>query len=228
MTNFGVIQFPGSCDERDALAACGRVGEARLVWHEETDLSDLDAVVVPGGFSYGDYLRAGAIARFAPAMAAVAELAADGVPVLGICNGFQVLCEAGLLPGALLPNEGLRFVCRQVDVTVESDRAAFTTGLPRGERLSIPVKHACGRFFAPPELLTELADRDQIALRYAPGHNPNGSVDDIAGVTNETGNVLGLMPHPEHAVDALTGSADALRLFAAAAAAQAAPARAAA
>jgi phosphoribosylformylglycinamidine synthase len=228
MTAFGVIQFPGSCDERDALAACGRVGEARLVWQEETDLSDLDAVIVPGGFSYGDYLRAGAIARFAPAMGAVAELAAAGVPVLGICNGFQVLCEAGLLPGALLPNQGLRFVCRQVDVAVASNRGAFTNELTLGERLSIPVKHACGRFFAPPHLLTELADRDQIALRYAPGHNPNGSLDDIAGVTNEAGNVLGLMPHPEHAVDALTGSADALRLFAAAAAAPAAPARAAA
>jgi phosphoribosylformylglycinamidine synthase I len=227
LTTFGVIQFPGSCDERDALAACERVGDARLVWHEETDLSDLDAVVVPGGFSYGDYLRAGAIARFAPAMGAVAELAAAGTPVLGICNGFQVLCEAGLLPGALLPNEGLRFVCRQVEVEVASNRGAFTSELEPDARLSIPVKHACGRFFAPPHALDELRRRDQIALRYAPGHNPNGSIDDIAGVTNEAGNVLGLMPHPEHAVDALAGSADALRLFAAVAATPA-PARAAA
>ncbi len=214
MTTFGVIQFPGSCDERDALAACERVGEARLVWHEETDLSDLDAVVVPGGFSYGDYLRAGAIARFAPAMSAVAELAAAGMPVLGICNGFQVLCEAGLLPGALLPNEGLRFVCRQVELVAEGGRA-FGSGIEAGERLSIPVKHACGRYFASPSLLAALGERGQIAFRYAPGDNPNGSVDAVAGVTNEAGNVLGLMPHPEHAVDALTGSADGLRLFAA-------------
>jgi phosphoribosylformylglycinamidine synthase subunit PurQ / glutaminase len=214
VTTFGVIQFPGSCDERDALAACARVGEARLVWHEETDLAGLDAVVVPGGFSYGDYLRAGAIARFAPAMTSVADFAAAGGPVLGICNGFQVLCEAGLLPGALLPNAGLRFVCRQIELVVASSRGAFTAGIDPGARLSIPVKHAWGRYFAPPALLAGLGERDQVALRYAPGDNPNGSADDIAGVTNEAGNVLGLMPHPEHAVDPLTGSADGLRLFA--------------
>ncbi len=196
------------------------MGDARLVWHEETDLSDLDVVVVPGGFSYGDYLRAGAIARFAPAMSAVADFAAAGGPVLGICNGFQVLCEAGLLPGALLPNEGLRFVCRQVDLTVEEATGAFAGELAPGEKLSIPVKHACGRYFAPPELLAGLEGRGQVALRYAPGNNPNGSTADIAGVTNEAGNVMGLMPHPEHAVDALTGSADGLRLFASAAAAR--------
>jgi phosphoribosylformylglycinamidine synthase subunit PurQ / glutaminase len=224
---FGVIQFPGSCDERDALAACQRVGSARLVWHEETDLSDLDAVVIPGGFSYGDYLRAGAIARFAPAMSAVADLAREGLPVLGICNGFQVLCEAGLLPGALLPNAGLRFVCRQVEVEVVSGSGAWTAGLEPGERLSIPVKHAWGRYFAPPPELAELRERGQVVLRYAPGDNPNGSLDDVAGVTNRAGNVLGLMPHPEHAVDRLTGSADGLRLFAAAAGA-AEPAQAAA
>ncbi len=223
MTTFGVIQFPGSCDERDALGACERVGAARLVWHEETDLSDLDAVVVPGGFSYGDYLRAGAIARFAPAMAAVAELAREGMPVLGICNGSQVLCEAGLLPGALLPNSGLRFVCRQVEVEVVAAGSAWTVGLEPGERLSIPVKHAWGRYFAPPEELAELRERGQIALRYARGQNPNGSLEDIAGVTNEAGNVLGLMPHPEHAVDRLTGSADGRRLFAAVAKAVAVP-----
>ncbi len=190
------------------------------MWHEETDLSDLDVVVVPGGFSYGDYLRAGAIARFAPAMGAVAEFAAAGGPVLGICNGFQVLCEAGLLPGALLPNEGLRFVCRQVSLVVDSARGPFGGNLEPGERLSVPVKHACGRYFAPPELLRALEDRGQVTVRYAPGDNPNGSTADIAGVTNETGNVMGLMPHPEHAVDALTGSADGLRLFAAAGAAR--------
>jgi phosphoribosylformylglycinamidine synthase I len=211
--NWGVVQFPGSCDERDALAACGLTGEARLIWHGERDLGDVDAVVVPGGFSYGDYLRAGAIARFSPAMEAVAELAERGGPVLGICNGFQVLCEADLLPGALLVNEGIRFVCRQVEVVVESNRSPFTSGLERGDRLSIPVKHQEGRYFASPELLAEIEENDQVALRYAQGQNPNGSTADIAAVTNEAGNVLGLMPHPEHAVDELTGSVDGLRLF---------------
>jgi phosphoribosylformylglycinamidine synthase subunit PurQ / glutaminase len=210
---WGVVQFPGSCDERDALAACGLTGEARLLWHGDGDLGEVDGVVVPGGFSYGDYLRAGAIARFSPVMEAIGEFAQRGAPVLGICNGFQVLCEAGLLPGALLTNEGIRFVCRQVEVVVESNRSPFTGGLEPGERLSIPVKHQEGRYFAPEEILDELEARDQVALRYAPGHNPNGSVRDIASVTNEAGNVLGLMPHPEHAVDPLTGSVDGLRLF---------------
>ena len=214
---FGVLQFPGSCDERDALAACELVADARLVWHEETDLSDLDAVVIPGGFSYGDYLRAGAIARFAPAMGAVRRFAAEGGPVLGICNGFQVLCEAGLLPGALLPNEGLRFHFGQVELEVVSQASAFTSGIEPGERLSIPVKHMSGRFFAPDRLLDRLEGNGQVVLRYAPGENPNGSVRDIAGVASEAGNVMGLMPHPEHAVDPLTGSTDGLRLFAAAA-----------
>src|SRR4051794_7877512 len=150
MTTFGVIQFPGSCDERDALAACRRVGEARLVWHEETDLGGLDAVVVPGGFSYGDYLRAGAIARFAPAMGAVGEFAAAGGPVLGICNGFQVLCEAGLLPGALLPNSGLRFVCRQVDLVLASGRGTFTAGVGARGRLLVPPQHPPGPDLFPP------------------------------------------------------------------------------
>ena len=212
--NFGVLQFPGSCDERDALAACERAGEARMVWHEDTDLAGLDAIVVPGGFSYGDYLRAGAIARFSPAMGAVAEFAERGGPVLGICNGFQVLCEAGLLPGALLPNAGLRFLCRQVDLVVENTSSAFTRDCEPGDRLSVPVKHMSGRYFAPPELLDEIEANGQVALRYAPGQNPNGSERDIAGVVNEAGNVLGLMPHPEHAVDELTGSVDGLRLFA--------------
>jgi phosphoribosylformylglycinamidine synthase I len=210
---WGVVQFPGSCDERDALAACERAGEARLLWHGDRELGDVDGVVVPGGFSYGDYLRAGAIARFSPVMEAIAEFAEGGGPVLGICNGFQVLCEAGLLPGALLTNEGIRFVCRQVEVIVESKRSAFTGAMEPGERLSIPVKHQEGRYFAPDDLLDELESREQVALRYAPGQNPNGSVRDIAGVSNEAGNVLGLMPHPEHAVDPLTGSADGLRLF---------------
>jgi phosphoribosylformylglycinamidine synthase subunit PurQ / glutaminase len=199
---WGVVQFPGSCDERDALHACGLAGAARLIWHEERDLGGVDAVVVPGGFSYGDYLRAGAIARFSPAMEAVAEFAAGGGPVLGICNGFQVLCEAGLLPGALLLNENLRFVCRQVDL-IDRD----------GERLSIPAKHGEGRYWAPESMLDAIEANGQVAFRYAPGQNPNGSARDIAGVVNEAGNVLGLMPHPEHAVDALTGSTDGLKVF---------------
>jgi phosphoribosylformylglycinamidine synthase len=215
----GVLQFPGSCDERDALAAVERVGEGRLVWHEETDLSGLDGVIIPGGFSYGDYLRAGAIARFSPAMEAVARFAAGGGPVLGICNGFQVLCEAGLLPGALLPNEGLRFICRQVGLIAEGFGGPFGAGIEAGEQLSIPIKHMSGRYFAPDDQLDRLETRGQIAFRYAPGGNPNGSVRDIAGVVNESGNVLGLMPHPEHAVDPLTGSADGLALFRALAAA---------
>jgi len=216
---WGVVQFPGSCDERDALAAAGLVGEARMLWHDDDDLDGIDAVVVPGGFSYGDYLRAGALARFSRLMGALAAFAQQGGPVLGICNGFQVLCEAHLLPGALLTNEEIRFVCRQVDVVVESNRSPFTAGLEPGERLSIPVKHQQGRYFAPDDVLDELESRGQVALRYAAGHNPNGSVHDIAGVTNEAGNVLGLMPHPEHAVDELTGSTDGLKLFSAAAAA---------
>jgi phosphoribosylformylglycinamidine synthase I len=213
---WGVVQFPGSCDERDAVRACQLAGgEARLVWHEERDLGDVDAIVVPGGFSYGDYLRAGAIARFSPAMEAVAGFAAAGGPVLGICNGFQVLCEAGLLPGALLVNEGMRFTCRQLDLQVvefSPQEGGKGSDLP-GERLSIPAKHGEGRYWAPEELLDAIEANGQVAFRYAPGQNPNGSARDIAGVRNEAGNVLGLMPHPEHAVDEMTGSTDGLRVF---------------
>jgi len=213
---WGVVQFPGSCDERDALRACELAGgEARLIWHEEHDLGDVDAVVVPGGFSYGDYLRAGAIARFAPAMEAVAEFAAAGGPVLGICNGFQVLCEAGLLPGALLVNEGMRFVCRQVELVPESAAGHLDTEdcAQVTNRLSIPAKHGEGRYWAPEGMLDALEANGQVAFRYAPGQNPNGSAREIAGVRNAAGNVLGLMPHPEHAVDAMTGSTDGLRVF---------------
>jgi phosphoribosylformylglycinamidine synthase len=213
---WGVLQFPGSCDERDALHACSLSGEARLVWHEDRDLGGVDGVVVPGGFSYGDYLRAGAIARFSPAMEAVAELAAAGGPVLGICNGFQVLCEAGLLPGALLLNESMRFTCRQLELVVDGPISPDIRGISAhrpGERLLIPAKHGEGRYYAPEGMLDELEARGQIAYRYAPGQNPNGSVRDIAGVRNEAGNVLGLMPHPEHAVDPLCGSSDGLRVF---------------
>jgi phosphoribosylformylglycinamidine synthase subunit PurQ / glutaminase len=221
---WGVLQFPGSCDERDALHACAVASgeEARLIWHEDRDLGGIDVIVIPGGFSYGDYLRAGAIARFSPAMEAVAEFAAAGGPVLGICNGFQVLCEAGLLPGALLLNESMRFICRQVDLVVdgpESGQIGRFEAHRRGERLSIPAKHGEGRYYAPEEMLDELEAKGQVAYRYAEGHNSNGSVRDIAGVSNEAGNVLGLMPHPEHAVDPLTGSTDGLRVFEAVAAA---------
>jgi phosphoribosylformylglycinamidine synthase I len=209
----GVLQFPGSCDERDAVAAASRVGDARLVWHEDTDLSGFAGIIVPGGFSYGDYLRAGAIARFSPAMGAVARFAAEGGPVLGICNGFQVLCEAGLLPGALLPNEGLRFICRQVELVAEDFDGTFGAEIGADDRLSIPIKHMSGRYFAPDDDLDRLEAEGRIAFRYATGENPNGSVRDIAGVVSEAGNVLGLMPHPEHAVDPLTGSDDGLALF---------------
>jgi len=221
---WGVVQFPGSCDERDALHACELSGdEARLIWHEERDLGGADAVVVPGGFSYGDYLRAGAIARFSPAMEAVAEFAAAGGPVLGICNGFQVLCETGLLPGALLLNDNLRFVCRQVDLLADGlwPSQGAQSLIEPGETLSIPAKHGEGRYWAPEGMLDAIEAKGQVAFRYAAGQNPNGSARDIAGVRNEAGNVLGLMPHPEHAVDAMTGSTDGLGVFEAMAGARA-------
>jgi phosphoribosylformylglycinamidine synthase len=210
---FGVVRFPGSCDDVDALSAAQRVGEAVMLWHADRDLQDVDAVIVPGGFSYGDYLRAGAIARFAPVMEEVIEFAQAGGLVLGICNGFQVLCEAGLLPGALLRNTSLRFVFRQVELEVLDTGNPFTSTCEPGEHLSIPVKHTTGRFYAPDDQLDALEASGQVVLRYAPGHNPNGSIRDIAGVCNEARNVFGLMPHPEHAVDPLTGSTDGLKLL---------------
>jgi phosphoribosylformylglycinamidine synthase subunit PurQ / glutaminase len=200
-----VVTFPGSNDDRDALRALELLGaEAVPVWHADTTLPDVGAVILPGGFSYGDYLRAGAIARFSPAMATVAEFAAEGGLVLGICNGFQVLCEAGLLPGVLRRNASLEFVCTDVDVRVENAETPFTAGCRLGDVLTIPVKHGEGCWFAGPELLAQLEANGQIVLRYA-GANPNGSLADMAGVVNERGNVMGLMPHPEHAVDPLLG-----------------------
>ena len=207
---FAIVVFPGTWSDHDCQYVLRDVlgQEADLVWHRETDLSRYDCVVLPGGFSYGDYLRCGAIARFAPVLAAVAGFAAEGGPVLGICNGFQILCEAGLLPGVLRPNESLRFVCRDVALRVERAAAPFTSRCEVGQQLVIPVKHGEGCYFAPPEFLAELETAGQVVLRYEPGDNPNGAVDEIAGVVNADGNVMGLMPHPEHAVDPLLGSAD--------------------
>jgi phosphoribosylformylglycinamidine synthase subunit PurQ / glutaminase len=199
----GVVVFPGSNDDRDALEALSGLGaESVPVWHGNPALPELDAVVLPGGFSYGDYLRAGAIARFSPAMRAVGAFAEAGGLVLGICNGFQVLCEAGLLPGALRPNASLAFVCRDVGLVVERADTPFTSGCVAGQRLTIPVKHGEGCYVPPPDL------DGHVVLRYASGENPNGSAEDVAGVVNERGNVMGLMPHPEHAVDPLLGSSD--------------------
>jgi len=209
----GVLQFPGSNDDRDALWALAALdADAIAVWHADSALPHLDAVVLPGGFSYGDYLRCGAIARFSPAMAAVATFAEGGGLVLGICNGFQILCEAGLLPGVLRPNESLTFVCRDVRLRVERTDTAFTSRCAKNQQLVIPVKHGEGCWFADPELYDELEARNQILLRYEEA--VNGSVHDVAGVVNERGNVMGLMPHPEHAVDPLLGSADGALILA--------------
>ena len=202
-----VVVFPGSNDDRDAALALDGLGaEPVLVWQAEPELPDVTAVVLPGGFSYGDYLRCGAIARFAPAMEAVRRFAAEGGLVLGICNGFQVLCEAGLFPGALRPNASLSFVCRDVGLLVERADTAFTSRCKPEQRVTIPVKHGEGCYFADGPLLAQLEANGQIVLRYE--DNPNGSIGAIAAVTNEAGNVLGLMPHPEHAVDPLLGSTD--------------------
>jgi phosphoribosylformylglycinamidine synthase I len=202
-----VVTFPGSNDDRDALHALAQLGaEAVPVWHADEQLPTVAGVVLPGGFSYGDYLRCGAIARFSPAMRAVAEFAADGGPVLGICNGFQILCEAGLLPGALRPNASLSFVCRDVDLRIERTDTPFTGLCEPGQTLTIPVKHGEGCWFADDQLLAELEANGQVVLRYQ--DNPNGSVADVAGVVNADRNVMGLMPHPEHAIDPLLGSSD--------------------
>ncbi len=202
-----VVVFPGSNDDRDAALAIEGLGaDPVLVWHGERDLPEVGAVVLPGGFSYGDYLRAGAIARFSPAMEAVADFAAAGGLVLGICNGFQILCEAGLLPGALRPNSSLAFLCTDVTMDVERTDTPFTSRCERGQSVTIPIKHGEGCYFADEDLLAELEANGQVVLRYR--ENPNGSIADIAAVINGEGNVLGLMPHPEHAVDPLIGSTD--------------------
>ena len=205
----GVLVFPGSNDDHDAVWALTALGaEALPVWHGDRELPSVDCVVLPGGFSYGDYLRAGAIARFSPAMRAVASFAGDGGLVLGICNGFQILCEAGLVPGALRPNASLEFVCRDTALRVERTDTPFTSRCADRQRLTIPVKHGDGCWYASDELLAELEANRQVVLRYEAGENPNGSVADVAGVVSAEGNVMGLMPHPEHAVDPLLGSGD--------------------
>src|ERR1700686_5263406 len=207
---WGVVRFPGSLDDGDALYALREVmgQDAAMLWHKDESLGDAQCVVLPGGFSYGDYLRCGAIARFSPIMGAVTAFAGDGGLVLGICNGFQILTEAGLLPGVLRANESLSFVCRDVRLRVEEVDTAFTARCSEGQELTKPVKHGEGCWFAGEDLLAELEANGQIVLRYAGGENPNGAVDDVAGVRNGAGNVFGLMPHPEHAVDPLLGSVD--------------------
>jgi phosphoribosylformylglycinamidine synthase subunit PurQ / glutaminase len=209
-----VVQFPGSNDDHDAHWALKALGaDARLVWHADTELPRrTGAVVLPGGFSYGDYLRCGAIARFAPIMKDVTRFAGEGGLVLGTCNGFQILCEAGLLPGVLRANASLRFICRDVAVRVERTDTPFTSRCSPGQRLVIPIKHGEGAWYAPPELVEELDANGQLLLRYE--GTPNGAVADVAGVINEHGNVMGLMPHPEHAVDPLLGSGDGALILA--------------
>lgn len=220
---FAVLQFPGSNDDRDMVFALksALAADVRLIWHKDSELpAGTGAVLLPGGFSYGDYLRAGAMARFSPVMAAVRRFAEAGGLVLGTCNGFQVLCEAGLLPGALLRNRDLHFVCEWVHVYVERADTPFTSRTQAGNVLRLPVKHGEGRYFAPAEQLADLEARRQVVLRYcAPdgssceAANPNGSVAHVAGIVNERGNVFGLMPHPEHAVEPALGGADGLRIL---------------
>jgi phosphoribosylformylglycinamidine synthase I len=203
----GIVVFPGSNCEHDVVeAVSGLGGTAELVWHADTSLPDLDAVVLPGGFAHGDYLRPGAIARFSPVMAAVSEFAASGGPVVGICNGFQILAEAGLLPGALQKNRGLKFVCSMVEVRVEATASVLTCEARVGQILRVPVNHFVGNYTCDDRTLRALEEGDRVVLRYV--RNPNGSRGDIAGIRNEAGNVVGLMPHPERACDELLGSSD--------------------
>ncbi len=213
-----VILFPGSNRDRDMIAALTKIAGAapRLVWHTEADIPPTDLIIVPGGFSYGDYLRAGAIAARSPVMAAIIRRANEGVPVLGVCNGFQILTEAGLLPGALMRNGGLKFVCRQVKLEVTNANTVFTSGYARGQVFTCPVAHHDGNYFADADTIKRLEDGGRVVLRYAQGTNPNGSVNDIAGIVNEAGNVLGMMPHPENRIEPAHGGADGRPLFEAA------------
>jgi phosphoribosylformylglycinamidine synthase len=218
----GVVTFPGSLDDRDALRAIELMGgEGVALWHADRDLRGVDGVILPGGFSYGDYLRCGAIARFAPVMDEVRAFADAGGPVLGICNGFQILCESALLPGALIRNRSLRFVCRVVQLRVETSRTPVTSELIAGEVLEMPIKHGEGQFVASEEELGKLEDDGRVVFRYAgpdgtvaDEHNPNGALHGIAGIRNEAGNVVGLMPHPEHAIDPDLGPTGGQGLFA--------------
>jgi phosphoribosylformylglycinamidine synthase len=218
----GVVIFPGTNCEHDAILAVERLGaSADLVWHGDTSVAGYDALILPGGFAHGDYLRPGAIARFSPVMGAVGRFAADGGPVVGICNGFQVLCEAGLLPGALQKNRGLRFVCATVTIRVETGDSVLTAGVPVGTELRIPVNHFEGNYTCDADTLAALRAEDRVVVRYV--DNPNGSVDDIAGVCNQARNVVGLMPHPERASDPLLGSVDGTVLLSALLASAASP-----
>jgi phosphoribosylformylglycinamidine synthase subunit PurQ / glutaminase len=219
---FGVLVFPGSNCDHDAYHAAKHVldQDARFIWHKEQSVGDVDVVIVPGGFSYGDYLRAGAIARFSPVMQDVIRFANEGGLVLGICNGFQVLCEAGLLPGALIRNASLRFVCRDTYVRVENDQTPFTRAVSKGDVLGIPVAHGEGNFVADQEVIDALESEGRVVLRYCdaagnvtPESNPNGSANNIAGIINESGNVMGMMPHPERCVESILGSTDGLAIF---------------
>ncbi len=219
---FGVLVFPGSNCDHDAGHVLSAVAgqSVTMLWHDSPSLEDVDAVLIPGGFAYGDYLRTGAIARFSPVMQSVRRFAADGGPVLGICNGFQILCESGLLPGALLRNAGLRYVCRQVYLRVEAEDTMFTQGMPQGQVLKMPVGHMEGNYFCDAETLAALKRDGRIAFRYCdaagnatPAANPNGSLDEIAGILNTERNVLGMMPHPDRASEALLGSSDGFGIF---------------
>lgn len=219
---FGVIVFPGSNCDHDAYHALAHVmnADAKFFWHKDTDLSGMDFLLVPGGFSYGDYLRSGAIARFSPVMKAVSEFALKGGPVLGICNGFQILLEAGLLPGAMLHNKNLQFICKQVHLRCENNNTLFTNSLDSEEVIQIPVAHGEGNYFTDEDTLKELRDNNQIVFRYSdadgnitPEANVNGSIDNIAGICNKRGNVMGMMPHPERAVEAKLGSEDGKKIF---------------
>jgi phosphoribosylformylglycinamidine synthase len=219
---FGVVVFPGTWSDRDCFEALGPVlgHEVRFVWHRDRDISDIDCVVLPGGFSYGDYLRCGAIARFSPVMGSVAEHAAAGKPVFGICNGFQILCEAGLLPGVLIRNQDLQFHCEWVNLRVERTDTVFTNRCQPGQILRVPISHGEGNFFADPESLAKIEANGQVLVRYAepdgtltPDANPNGSVNNIAGIMNESGNVFGMMPHPERCCESILGGIDGIPLF---------------